>query len=571
MNIREIQELRVYLTDSYHAKRVKEQEEDQRFIDDNIPVPDTMLPAGSNIVKTGKAYRMVAAPAEHIVSRNPKVFREAEGKGTEQARRVASECNQWATLMTRANPQPFKEHVKKLLGKGEAWIYVIHNEDYNPEDYCDMPVQFLIPDPTIVFVDPEAGERNGVPNRAIIYTMKYAAYIKHNYPDWAWTKQAGRNPLTTTIPFLLYFDNDKRYFEADSDALLLEGDGTVPDSYGIQDNVYGFVPMVHCYSGFGEGTPDGDPASLAVSRIRNCRGLLQEYTAIRSAINTLIFKYAYPPLNLLYNPAEWTPPADFAESYDRSLGSFNTLPITTGGKLEKGVDMLPDQQLFTHLYNIERNINQEDPLGTIGQAMGTSGRQQLDAESGALRRYDTVVDNCSNAFSEAFGLALRMIEKIPSIKPEHLKENDIGGNYEVRLELKADDPVASQIKSEIGNRMWAAGAIDSETNLVEYQGKTVEEAQKIIGKTMVDKITLNDPIIMRLMAIQVAREMGMEEQYTALEAQFQDMEKSLKQGGAGSQGGEPRVNNIQTQRGLSESDMALSPRPTRMSPGLGME
>ncbi|KKK85084.1 hypothetical protein LCGC14_2776820, partial [marine sediment metagenome] len=36
-----------------------------------------------------------------------------------------------------------------------------------------------------------------------------------------------------------------------------------------QENPYGFVPFTHAYSGFGSGTPDNDPASLAVSRLRS--------------------------------------------------------------------------------------------------------------------------------------------------------------------------------------------------------------------------------------------------------------------------------------------------------------
>ena len=506
--VNEILELKSYLVEQYHNHRVSEQSTDQTYIDDGFEID--YLPEGVTRIKTGKAYRMVSAPAEHIVSNTPKLYREPVGKGTEQAERVASECNRWLRLMLRQNPQPFKEHIKKQLGKGESWIYTVHNNSFKKDDPNDMPVQFVIPDPTVVFVDPRGGEVDGVPNRLLMYFERAAWDIKRNYPFWPWTAGSQKD-WSTKFPFLMYWDNDVRYTMVEAEdnkyPLLYTKDGDIEND-GIQDNIYGFVPFVHCYSGFGEGSADGDPAKLAVSRIRNIRDLIAKYTAIESVLLDQIMRFSYSSLDYLYDPSEGEPPSDFAEEYDRSPGAFNTVPVI-GSKITnpivKGTDLLPDQQLFLYRVTIEQEIDEEDPLGTIAQASGTSGRQDVRAEEAALRRYDTIIENSSHAFETAFGQALEMVEKIDKIRPKSLRENDIAKYYEVDIELKADDPIAMQINSVDGDRKQTQGIIDHKTNLINYQGYTQEEAEKIMARQTVDVIKKTDPIIQRLVAVQVER------------------------------------------------------------------
>ncbi len=560
---REIKDLKVYLVDTLHSKRLKEQGVDQQYVDDAFGID--YLPEGTAQLKTGKAYRMVSAPAEHIITHNPRVYRAQVGKASEAAKRVGIECNRWAGLMSRQNPNPFKEHVRKNLGRGEAWIYVLHNNDFKSDDPNDLPANFLIPDPMIVFADVAAGEINGIPNKAIISFSRIASLVKRDYPLWNWLNQKSR-PWNTSIPMLMYWDKNSRYIEADEEALYTQAD--LADSEGMQANAYGFVPLIHCYSGFGEGSADGDPASLVVSRIRKCRDLIGEYTAVKSIVNSFIFKYASPPIDLVYDPAIGTPTGDIGENYDRSPHAFNVIGLPAGATLTKGVDKLPEQELFQYLATIENQIDEEDPLGMIGQQIGTSGRQQLDAKAGALSRFETVVENTANAFSTAFGLALRMIEKIPTIRPSGINEKDIAGNYNVTLELKAEDPVAMQIKSADGDRKQIQGIVDHETNLIEYQGFTQEEADQITSKLLVDNVIMNDPVIRRLMAIQVAREIGMEQQYTELEKQLAQMEKQTLKSApeTGKYGGEPRTGNIQTQTGAEMPDMSLTQRPGRLPP-----
>lgn len=562
--VEEIKKLKEYLV-GFHSKRITQQKRDASYVDDNFGGDLDYLPQGTHIVKTGKAYRMVSAPAEHIITKKPQLYRDPVDKGdTESADRVAKEGNRWLRILVRQNPQPIREHVKKMLGKGEAWIYTPHNEDYDPDNPNSLPAHFIIPDPTIVFVDPWAGETNGVPNRVIISFDRIAGNIKKNYRYWEWSKRGGRKD-DTLVNFFMYIDNDIRYFEGDGDPLLADNKGKLSNGDGIQENIYGLVPLVHCYAGFGESSPDGDPASLCISRITKVRDLIAEYTAIRSTINTLIFKYGFPPLDFYYTPGEGEIPKNFREEYSRELLAFNMVPVTGNIKepIRKGVDMLPDIQLFQHLRDIEMDIDKEDPLGTIGQAIGDSGRQQLDAKAGAFGRYDSVVENSQSSFETAIGNVLRITEKVPSVRPKGIKEGDLKGNYQVQIELKAEDPVANQISSADGDRKQMNGIIDWETNLVEYQRFTKEEAEEIMDNAVIDKIILEDPVTLRMLALKNAEERGTKEEYLAIEAQL----GQTKEGGIGSQGGPPRTENIQTQRGAEETDMSRAKRPIRRSPG----
>ena len=219
--------------------------------------------------------------------------------------------------------------------------------------------------------------------------------------------------------------------------------------------------------------------------------------------------------------------------------------------------MLPDVQLFNHLYNIERAIGEEDPLGRIAQAIGTSGRQQDMVSDAALMRYQAIVDNTAHSFARAFGLGLRICEKIPKMYPKGLQNDDINGNYDCSIELQASDPIENDRLSLRGSTLYERGQIDLETNLIKYQGKTAEETKLIMAKILVDNATRNNPIIAEIMGRQLAIEMGMEQQYEAIKAEKAMMEKNLSPSPQiGIRGGEPRTGNVKTPTGREMIDVA---------------
>ncbi len=567
MNVAEIKELKTYLTTQYHNNRIKQQQDDENFVNDSIDI--SYLPSEVSAMQTGKAYRMVEAPAEHIITSNPQLFRTpVKNTDVEASHRIAQEGNRWLQILSHQTVNPFKTHVKYLLGQGEAWIYLVPNDDYDKDNPLDLPVHFMMIPPQVVFVDGWAGENNGVPRRLIVCYDRIAENIKRNYPGWKWKNQQAGKISNDKVPYFMYIDDNIRYIEADDEALLVDEKGEPYNGDGIQENFYKSTNFVHSYAGFGKPSADGDPASLCISRITNCRDLIREYTAIRSVINYLIFQYAQPPTDYEYDPTAFTPPPGFADKYDRSPKALNMVPVTPGSKgMVKGVDKLPDAQLFQHLYNIEKQIDEEDPLGQVGQVVGSSGRQQIDAKEASLRRYDTVVENTAHAFETAFGLAFQMCDMRPSLYPQGLHKGDLKDNYTFRIELKAEDPLEAQITRSDGDRKYTNGIIDWETNLTEYQGYTQDQAQKIMDKRIVDDFIMNDPILRMAMGQQIAQEMGILQQYEQAKQMAEQTGKGISSAPQiGSRGGEPRQGNIKTQTGMEMQDMSLSQRPIRRSP-----
>ncbi len=572
--VKEIQEFKDWAVDVYHSNRLKEQGIDQEYIDDTFVVP--FIKASVTPVRTGKGYRMVSAPAEHIVSSNPQLFRDKTKENDTQAQRdanVAKEGNRWLRILLRQNPQPFKQHIKHLLGRGEAWIYLPHNENFKKDNPNNIPVNFVLLDPLIVFAD--RSEDSGIPTRIIISYQRQASSIQESYPLWA--MKNGDTPIKPTekIPFFMYYDSKTRYFETGGwkdtlgnvfrgEALLRDVKGKLSNGDGLQENIYGFVPFVHAYSGFGMGSVDGDPAYLAVGRIRYCRNRIDEYTAIRSTLNAITYRYAHPSIDLTYTGEE--PSGDIREAYNRAPNAFNIIRLPDGATITKAENLLPDAELYTYLASIERDIDREDPLGTIASAIGTSGRQQDIATEASLRRYDSVVENSAHAWATAFGLALKMITKLPALlMPKGLDASDIGDNYECRIELKAEDPVERDRLVTMGERLMINKILDLQTFLTDHYGKTVEQAQQIMTNILVDDATRNNPIIAQIMGENAAREFGMEDQYLALKEATNLTAKELPKG-AGSQGGEPRLGNIKTELGQNMADQNLVARGQRRAP-----
>ena len=568
MNRKEIYELKKYLVDDFHSNRLKEQTEDLKYYNDEFAVP--LVKNTIYIVRSGKGRRLIDSPAEHIITSNPQVFRDA--KKADANLRVTSELNRWAMGLLRQTPQPYKEYVKNLLLMGEGWIYTLHNDDLplgwqktNPEA---MPIRFIILDPLNVFYDPFSEEDNGVHGRVIVSHERTVASILRRYP--LWSKQ-GRRTLQDKVPFFMYYDKDIRYVEADEEALLRDNQDNFVNGDGIDENIYGFVPFVHGYSGFGKATAEGDEADLAVGRLRYSRDLLREECTLRSDINFVIHKYAHKTMDIIVPIGTEISSKEF-EEYDAGAGNVNVmhLDIAGGAKIDRDTGLPPPQEVFQHLADIEGRLAMEDPPIYGGIATGSSGRHDDIAYRSGKRRYDTVVDNTAHNFATAFGQGLRMCEQLPDWLPPTIKKGDIGGHYRCTVELKAIDPIENDRLRTLGSRLATPDSrgipqIDWKTNLTKYQGYTDEVADEIMARTMADAVMLS-PDVIAILGLRYIKERGMEDYLVALkEKQAQQQQNPLPQG-AGSQGGPPREGNIQTAKGREEADLSLTEKGARLSP-----
>uniref|UniRef100_A0A6M3L294 Portal protein n=1 Tax=viral metagenome TaxID=1070528 RepID=A0A6M3L294_9ZZZZ len=586
ITIDQIKELKTYLVDDCHNMRLEQQESYQKYIDDTFPLP--LITNLDYIVRLGAAADLINGVAGQIITSNPQVFRGTIGKSKtaeQSALAVAKECNRWAMNGLTQSPQLYHEFVKNDIGLGEAWIHTFHNEmlfNWEPDDHDGktwqevmpdaLPVKFVNMPPTIMFLDP-ADERDGIIRRVIISYERMAGDIQRVYPYWT---KMGNRKYSDKLSFFIYWDDEIRYAEGDNEPLLREGvskDGEPPElsnGEGIQENPYKVCPFSHAYSGFGRQSEYNNPATLAISRIHYMRNKMVEDETMRSDLFMGTHKFMHKHIDVINRSAVKLGDDAFSE-YSRAAGKINILDLPPGAEFEVAESLLPDQQAFEHYRMVHAEVMTDDPPTTRGFAGGTSGRQEDILGGRGMNLYDSIVTGAEQAFAQSFGHGLKIIEELPFLMPPGLKAEDIKNNHKLTVMLKADDPIEMGRLAADGDRKQMQGIIDHETNLIEYQGKTQGEAQLIMAKQMVDEVKKNDPIIRRLVALNVAKEMGMEGEYLQLEEEMVEMGEGNTGGLSsapkiGSQGGEPREGNIKTDRGREETDMSRERKPPRRSP-----
>ena len=179
--------------------------------------------------------------------------------------------------------------------------------------------------------------------------------------------------------------------------------------------------------------------------------------------------------------------------------------------------------------------------------------------------YDSPIENLSKMWAEAFGNALKVCDSLKDVGlfPPALHEKDIDSFSRIEVKLQAENPLETLRLAADGDRKYQLGIIDDLTNLIDYQGKTKEEAKGIMARKLVDDVTRNDPAFRRIMGMALAEEMGMGDIFEQVQTGLNPTPQF------GSQGGQPREANIKTPTGAEQIDMSQQRRPPRMPPGMG--
>jgi len=564
ITIAEINELKTYYKNDLYANTRKEQSTDQTYRDDTFPVPEIKEP--HRILRSGLGSRMVDAPAEQIITSNPQAaFKMVDGDQRAEIR-LSEEVNAWIHLMKRQNPNPFKEFVKNLLGRGQAFWQVAHNETWvsGERKKVGLPVLFLVPDSMTIYSSPEEDDCGwipncGIPNKIFIICERQSKDVILRYPSWS--DPQGKLDKKETVEWMVYIDKDVRYIEVDGEPLYK--DGIIP-------NLYRFVPFVRQYSGFGRRSPDGALESLIVSDLRMSRDLLREECAIRSDIASIMHLFAHKKVDLIIPAGSEVHEGELKENYDMGPGAFNVLTLPLGSELKPGVEMLPTPEAFNHLYNIRAELDKRNPFIMAGFPYGSSGRQLDMAHIAAMRRYDTIIENTETSLATAIEMALQITDRIPTLRPEHLHKADLKAKFECTVALKEPSPVERDRMVTLGDRLWnrGNGSIDLRTNLVEFQGRTQEQAESIIADILVDRLTLYNPDVAEIMGMIFAEEAGMQH--------WLDEARKKKAGMGGALGGleSPptqseslrRQGEIETPAGEEMSELSLESKGGRHPP-----
>ncbi len=555
--IDEIRKLKTHYINNLYTRTTAEQKIDQKYRDDTFEVDEVKGP--HTIYRSGIGTRMVDAPAEQIVTSNPQVFVEVLKGASDTGERISKLINQsWIPIIRRQSPNPPKESLKNKLCRGESYIYVCHNEAWvtGKKIKDGLPVFFLIPDPMVIFGSPEE-DANGVPERVIVFYERQYNDVIVRYPNW--TNPKKKDTQNGKIEWFEYWDKDFKYFEADGEAVLPESG---------QKNIYGFVPFVRKRSGFGRRSPDGELADLIVSDLRMSRDLIKAECISWSNLMSIETIFAHKPLNVILPEGVSTSDAQLD---NLELGAYSVNAFPYGTEIHWGDIDLPTNDMYNHHRSIMGDLISRNPFLVSGSPQGSSGRQQMDSYATAMRRYDTVIENTQNEWATAFEMALKICKVIPTLSDAiDLPKKDLDATYRLSVMLKASDPIEEDRLATLGDRLWAQGngSIDLKTNLVQYQGKTEDEAEEIIVNLLVDRVTLQNPDVAQVMGMMFAEEAGMSQYLEQAQLRAQQMAEQQK----GLQSAPPKTTTervkgeTKTPLGSEMMDMALSNRGARQSP-----
>lgn len=482
-----------YVTNIYGDVR-GQQEIDNTYIEDTFKVPEIKEP--HKIYRSGIGDRVVNAPAEHIITSNPHVFfypRRANKTAEASALKLSKVVNeQWLPLLQKQNPNIFKEFIKNLLGRGEAYFQVGHSTN------GDLPVKFLVPDSMVIYGSPEES-MDGIPEKVIVYynISQYEDLI----PKYPWLAEY-KNKIGEEgrVQWFEYYDKGYRYIEAAEIALTKNG---------VQPNVYGFTPFVRKFSGFGRRSPDGSLTSLIVSDIRRSRDLIREECATRSNIASIEYLFAHKPKTFIGRGLT----ADgLRESVSFGEYDINAIDADPNQIRIDEIDITPNVETYKHHADIMSELNQRHPFIMAGFPLGNSGRQQDITELSAMRRYDSAVENCQYAFATALQMAFKICLATLNIPPG-LSEQDLKTEMDIEVKLKAKDPIEEDRKVTMGNRLWngGKGSISLSTFHTQYLGLTQSESNKETAKMLADQVTIYNPDIASVLGMVAAEESGMEE------------------------------------------------------------
>ena len=501
--IDEMREIKEYYVNVLYPQVRKAQKADQTYYDDTFVVPEVKSP--HHIYRSGLGVRIIDAPAEQIVTSNPQVFVEVGNKDIEK--KIGKVFNDgWLDLLRRQNPNPFKESIKNPLLRGEGFIRLIAKPGWKQGDR--LPVNFIIPDPMVIYASPEEDE-DGIPKNVVVFYERQILNVLSAYPGWT-------NPLHkdlksgVMVDWWEFWDGDTRYTEADDEAILGEA----------KPNPYGFTPFIRRYSGFGRRTPDGELASLIVSDIRRSRDLLLEECAMRSNIASIQYLFAHKERTFVTSGE--VDDAAFREEYRTGAYSINVIqgvPVDFK-QLEDGDRAQISDATLQHHRDIISELNQRHPFIMAGFPLGSSGRQQDMTQVAAMRRYDSVLENAETMWATAFEKAWVICRKL-GMTPIGVGKKELEVDFKGTVKLRAKDPVEADRMATLGNRNMEQGVIDLRTNLIQYHGYDPNEAEEIIENILVDNVTFRSPEVAELMGIKLAEKAGMAEEMELLKQRKQ--------------------------------------------------
>ena len=500
--------------EQFNRDRTKQQKDDQGYYDDTF---DVGIVAPFHVVRTGSAAQMINNIVGHVEAVKPQVFRQPK-KNSEKARESALKVARMLNMWAQAIIPEITESVWNAVLRGEGVFQV----EFNPNAYKkigqdyrykgeDLPIIVTSPDPLTVFCWPYDIL---LPARVAKMFGMNTSMVSELYPAWKNPKTYGR---AKSVSYRAYWDDTNKYFEASD----------IPVDGGYQKNVLKFCPFVHFYSGFGKRSADGNPASLAIGKLRKLHGLLKEDCELASRIDSIIGMYANP-LYRLQQTRENADTKGLAELQKTVLGPGSNLVVPFGWEAEIYIPKLDLAPIFAHLADVRYRLGLENPplLSGVSSSSRASGRQE-DIEFGHIeKKFRPLIRNLALAIQAVLGRGLQILDTQPQALPitiqgtviekgekvsreEQITKEDIDAYYDCLVELNPEKALEDD-RNFMKNRILVnEGRISWKRFLMEGLKLTDWEADEIIAEALAEQAIRDDPFMKAARTQEAIERMGM--------------------------------------------------------------
>ena len=296
------------------------------------------------------------------------------------------------------------------------------------------------------------------------------------------------------------------------------------DMLFVEKNTWGFVPYAHAFSGYGQeptSISEIDPTHLAVGLLDHAlESLKAQAQAVAGRHNALI--------EATFNPVVTTGSAD---ELQEQLARSDIIEVANRGE----VGRMELQQLPGWMFQSEEWLDKDMELGTYSrslagvreQGVSTVGQQAILSTS-AMRKFVAPSKQLEHLASRSAEHILQLIDVMDLdmyVRGFDVSPTEIERDYSVRISFELVDPVLQLQQREMGLREVQAGVKSRETY---WNADAKLEDATGERKRLLEDFVRSDPMVQKVLAQEVAREIGLLE---LLEKQRAKEEQAQQQGG----------------------------------------
>ncbi len=327
------------------------------------------------------------------------------------------------------------------------------------------PLRILPAEPSTVFLEPAPEPRFCVE----AYSMKMIT-IKSIYPHWV---PPAPYKDWDDVDYVTYWDEEKRCCLIVTDPKGTSGRNsyiTVPmlseddqkrisektQAYkdwdwanGFIPNVYGYLPYTRIYSGLGTSTSRGLPEERSVGMLLRCLSALKNEARLETAIASQVETNAWRPYNIFY--PEDVDPKDLKVEYGAGIAN----------KFRNDIKVEPMQPnpMTSDIYQMLSIAKGEIEMGTIsrsGMGMKTpgvySGYHEQTIIAQTLANLRAFINPFVLGLSKVSSKILMAVDGLTG-KLYNCTPSDIGGFYEVIVDVDTRTPEEKQVRQQLGMQL----------------------------------------------------------------------------------------------------------------------